>query len=54
VEEIWKDLGQTWTKNGIVINLNFVVCDHSDYISRIELGENYLEETRFECSGVHG
>jgi len=43
LDSAWKRFGKTWT-NSIVSNLN-LGYDHSDYISRIELAENYLEET---------
>jgi hypothetical protein len=43
LDSAWKRFGKTWT-NSIVSNLN-IVYDHSDFISRIKLAKNYLQET---------
>jgi hypothetical protein len=39
----WTRYGKTWT-NSIISNIN-LGYDHGDYISRIEVAKDYLEET---------
>jgi hypothetical protein len=43
LDSSWKRFVKTWT-NSFVSNLN-LGYDHGDYIGRIELAKNYLEET---------